>query len=94
MLFIYSCYSLCVLYCLTVYQAIVYFHLLVFTDIFAVCDLCHPRATCIQQGPLQYGCECVGGFEGDGINCTGEESTVLIMFVMKVKENKQSHLLL
>ena len=52
------------------------FYLHVFADIFAVCDLCHPRATCEQQGPLQYGCECVGGYEGDGMTCTGEKSTV------------------
>ena len=56
------------------------FYLHVFPDIFAVCDLCHSRATCEQQGQLQYGCECVGGFEGDGMTCTGEKSTVFDHF--------------
>ncbi|XP_064397056.1 sushi, von Willebrand factor type A, EGF and pentraxin domain-containing protein 1-like isoform X3 [Halichondria panicea] len=38
-------------------------------DVFAVCDECHPRASCVRVGDLQYGCECLRGFQGDGLTC-------------------------
>ncbi len=49
-----------------------------FTDVFAVCDECHPRASCVRVGKLQYGCECLRGFQGDGLTCVGEFHIVAV----------------
>lgn len=49
----------------------IYHHTL---DISVVCSLCHENANCINFGEQTYRCVCVGGFQGDGINCRGEKN--------------------
>ncbi len=46
-----------------------------YIDVFAVCAECHPSARCVSVGRLQYDCQCLRGFRGDGRNCVGKNTT-------------------
>ena len=40
-------------------------------------DVCHILASC-NDTEGSYECNCVGGFEGDGFNCTGKDNNYCV----------------